>query len=616
MTRPIRIANFSGFYGDRLSAAQEMLDGGPIDVLSGDYLAELTMTILWKARRRDREAGYATTFLHQMEQVLGTAVQRGVRIVANAGGLNPAGLAARLRDLAQRLGVTVNVAHLEGDDLRDRLGELQAAGLKLAHLDTGQPWSALGLEPVTANAYLGGWGIAAALSRGADVVVCPRVTDAALTVGPAAWWHGWRRTDWDQLAAAVVAGHAIECGPQVTGGNYPFYDELGDMRAPGFPIAEIGADGTVVITKHPSHGGAVTVGTVTAQLLYEVDGPRYVNPDVVARFDTIRVEQQAQDRVRLSGVRGEPAPTQTKVGLNYAGGYRNSVTFVITGLDAERKVAMTRDALFAKLGGPPAFASVDVQFVPSGVDDPPSQEQAFSYLRVTVKDRDAVKFGRRFSNACVELALSGYPGLFATAPPQSETEYAVYWPTLVPADVVHEVVVTEDGTRVPVPSVRGGTAADVPAPSAVTSEPVLCGPTVRIPLGRVAGARSGDKGGNANCGVWTRSPTGYAWLLEFLTTQRMYDLLPETRGLDVVRYEFPNLRALNFVIAGFLGDGVMSSTKWDPQAKSLGEYLRAKVVDVPVLVLEADERRLVQRELGYAANADTDLAQRTQMENT
>jgi hypothetical protein len=255
--RPVRIANFSGFYGDRLSAPKELLAGGPIDFLTGDYLAELTLMILYKARRKDPSAGYATTFLRQMEGVLGVAKDKDVKIVTDAGGLNPAGLAEQLRELAGRLGIDVRIAHIEGDDLMGRVADLE-----------------LPFEPLTANAYLGSWGVVAALERGADIVVAPRITDAALTVGPAAYWHGWERTDWDRLASAVVAGHVIECGAPATGGNYPFYDELGDMRNPGFPIAEIAADGTTVITKHPGTGGAVTVGTVTAQLLYEIGGPR------------------------------------------------------------------------------------------------------------------------------------------------------------------------------------------------------------------------------------------------------------------------------------------------------------------------------------------------------
>ena len=295
MTRPVRIANCSGFYGDRLAAAREMLDqgSGPIDVLTGDYLAELTMLILWKARRKDPSLGYATTFLKQMEDVLGTCLERGVKVVANAGGLNPEGLAAKITELSGKFGLNARVAYITGDDLAPVTGDLQAAGHEFANLDTGLPLAKADLPVVTANAYLGGWGITAALQAGADVVICPRVTDASLVTGPAAWWHGWRRDDWDALAGAVAAGHVIECGPQATGGNYSFLEEITDRRYPGFPIAEVAADGSSVITKHDGTGGLVSPGTVTAQLLYEIGDPAYLNPDVVAHFDTIRLEPPA-----------------------------------------------------------------------------------------------------------------------------------------------------------------------------------------------------------------------------------------------------------------------------------------------------------------------------------
>ena len=281
-SEPLRIANCSGFYGDRLAAAREMIEGGPIDYLTGDYLAELTMLILFKSRQKDAAKGYATTFLRQMEDVLGLAMDRGVKIVTDAGGLNPAGLATEMRALADKLGIKANIAHIEGDDLLGKLPHLQAAGHELRHLDTGRPLAELKAAPLTANAYLGAWGIVEALKHGANVVICPRVTDASIVVGPAAFHFDWSRGDWDRLAGAVVTGHILECGAQATGGNYAFFREVPGLEHPGFPLAEMRADGSSVITKHPDTGGLVSVGTVTAQLLYEIDGHRYLNPDVVA----------------------------------------------------------------------------------------------------------------------------------------------------------------------------------------------------------------------------------------------------------------------------------------------------------------------------------------------
>ena len=584
---PLRVANCSGFYGDRLAAAREMLEGGPIDVLTGEYLAELTMLILWKARQRDSSVGYATTFLRQMEDVLGLALEREVKIVANAGGLNPRGLADQVRALLNQLGLTGRVAHIEGDDLIPRLKEMQAVGEEFVHLDSGRTLAEADIEPVSANAYLGAWGICEALSAGADIVICPRVTDASLVVGPAAWHFGWARDDWDCLAGAVVAGHIVECGPQTTGGNYSFFREVPGMTRLGFPIAEIHADGSSVITKHPSHGGRVSIGTVTAQLLYEIQEPRYLNPDVVAQFDTITLAADGPDRVSVSGVKGEPAPDKLKVSINYVGGYRNEMTFVLTGLDIEAKAAIAKDALFESLGGVEAFDNVSVELIRSDRDDSMTNEGATAQLRVTVKDRDQKKVGRAFSNRFTELALSSYPGFFTTTPPQSESLYGVFWPSLVAASEVAETVVLDDGTRLPVePPPRQRPSDPSPVPEPAEAYRSSTGIDVRAPLGLCFGARSGDKGGNANVGVWARSDAGYRWLQMFLTVDRFKALVPEAQSLEVKRYLLPNLRSLNFVVLGLLDEGVASSTRHDRQAKGLGEYLRSRTVEMPVELTE------------------------------
>ncbi len=591
--RPIRIANCSGFYGDRLSAAREMVDGGPIDVLTGDWLAELTMLILGKARARPGGAGYASTFLRQMDEVLATCAERGIKVVTNAGGLDPAGCAEQVREIAARVGAEVRVAHVEGDDLLDRVDDLRPG---LTHLDTGAPLTG---TPVTANAYLGGWGLARALAEGADVVVTGRVTDASLVVGPAAWWWGWTPDDpeaLDALAGAVAAGHVIECGAQTTGGNFAFFADLPDLSAPpGFPIAEVDADGTSVITKHPGSGGAITVDTVTAQLLYEIGSPVYPNPDVVAHFDTLRLTQLDVDRVEVRGTRGEPAPTTTKVCINLDGGYRNRMSFVLTGLDQEAKADWARRALFTRLGGEDRFEEVAIRFTPAPPGATDGQESASGLLHVTVKSPDERLVGRAFSSAAVELALANYPGFFTTGTPGPAQAYGVYWPALVPAGEVDQVVVLDDGRRIPIdpPPAHGSTsgAAAAVADDAITTDPTAPAPAPapastpapsRLPIGTILGtrfgARSGDKGGNANVGVWARNDADHEWLRAELTAERVRELLPEARDLVVRRYELPHLRAVNFVIEGLLGEGVASSTAFDPQAKGLGEYLRSRSV--------------------------------------
>jgi hypothetical protein len=570
MTRAIRIGNISGFYGDRSNAAREMLDGGEVDLLCGDYLAELTMLILAKAQAKDPDGGYAKTFLAQMRDVLADCVSRGVKVVSNAGGLNPAGLAAALSEL----GTGARVAYVEGDDLRGSLESITPP---------------VNGKPVSANAYLGGWGIAEALAAGADVVVTGRVTDASLVVGPAAWWHGWGRGDFDALAGAVVAGHVIECGPQATGGNYSFLDEITDRRYPGFPIAEVATDGSSVITKHPGTGGLVSVGTVTAQLLYEIAAPAYLGPDCTSHFDTLELTQDGEHRVAISGVRGSAPPPTLKVALNESGGYRNTMTLVLTGLDIEAKAALAEQLLFEVLGGRDRFAEVDVRLLRFDRPDAPSNAEATAHLRITVKDPDPRVVGRAFSNATMELALGGYAGFHTTTPPSAESAFGVYHPAAVPREAVTHAVVLPDGSR----SVVADPSTDVRKVSLQTldvRDSALItppdGPTTRAPLGTVVGARSGDKGGNANIGIWTRTDAEYAWLREFLTGERVRELLgPEAAELDLEIHELANLRALNVVVHGILGDGVASSTRPDPQAKGLGEYLRSRVVDVPESLL-------------------------------
>jgi len=612
MNRPVIVANCSGFFGDRISAAREMVEGGPIDVLTGDWLAELTMLILARQRlKHGPGAGYARTFLTQMEQVLGTCRDKGIRVVSNAGGLDPQGCADALTEIVEKLGIgPVSIGVVTGDDLMPRMGELDEPW---TNLDTREAPDGIGF--LTANAYLGGEPVTAALAAGADVVITGRITDAALVVGPAAWWHGWSYADaaagdremLDRFAGAVVAGHAIECGAQVTGGNYAFFDRLPGMEHVGFPIAAVADDGSSVITKHPGTGGAVTVGTVTAQLLYEIGGPAYANPDATARFDSITLAQEGADRVRISGVRGETPPERLKVAANYLGGFRNSMTLVITGLDAEAKADLalrTITGLSLVEAREPGISAetrasrstlgvreLDVDWSPATVEDPASTADAQSLLRLTVRDMDPKAVGKSFTTAVVESALASYPGMFPTAPPGEGTPYGVYWPTTVDRSTARPIVMVD------------GAAVDV-RPHLLTESPVTwevpahhpadvpAGDVVRTPLGRIAGARSGDKGGAANIGVWI--PVGvpdrdaaYSWLVALLTPDRIRELIPEAALLGIDVHPLPNLHAVNIVIHGLLGRGVAENARSDPQAKGLGEHLRARLVDIPAHLVPA-----------------------------
>ena len=581
MADPIRIANCSGFFGDRLSAAQEMVEGGPIDVLTGDWLAELTMLILARTRVKRPNGAYARTFVTQMEQVMGTCVDRGIKVVSNAGGLDPKACAEAVHEVAQKLGLNPTIAYVSGDDLMPRIDALLEQD-QIRHFETGDPIKEASF--LTANAYLGCWGIVDALNRGADIVVTGRATDAAIVCGPAAWHHGWSRTDWNPLAGAVAAGHVIECGTQATGGNYSFFTEVEGLTHTGFPLAEVAEDGSSVITKHDGTGGEVSIGTVTSQLLYEIGGPEYFGPDVTTRFDTIRLEEQGPDRVRLYNVQGEPPPATLKVCINKAGGYRNSLSACLTGMNIEAKAKLVEDAFWAACPYSPSdYAQVTRRLVRTDHSDPDNNETAVATLRITVKDPDEKKTGRAFSNAMTELALSTIPGFFG-AGPRSAGPFGVYVPALIPAELVTQDVVILGGEAHQVSSVIPDGPSDV-VPSTGPDVPRPGGATQRVPLGTVYGARSGDKGGNANLGVFARSDAAWVWLEEFLTVERLRELLPEVADLPVDRHPLPAIRSVNFVIHGLLEEGVAASTRQDPQAKSLGEWLRARVVEIPEALL-------------------------------
>ena len=581
MGEPIRIANCSGFFGDRLSGAREMVDDGPIDVLTGDWLAELTMLILSRIRAKQPGRGFAATFVTQIEHVMGTCLDRGIKVVSNAGGLDPGGCADAVSEIADRLGLSPTVAYVDGDDLLPRLDDLVTAG-ELQPFGTGELVD-VG-NSLTANAYLGCFGIVEALERGADIVITGRVTDAAVVCGPAAWHHEWARDDWDALAGAVVAGHIIECSAQATGGNYSFFTEVSGLDQPGFPWAEIAADGSSVIGKHDGTGGEVSIGTVTSQILYEIGGPRYLGPDVTARFDTIHLRQTEPDRVRVEGTRGEPPPSTLKVAMNELGGYRNTVAVALTGLDIEAKAAAVEAAFWRRCPfGPDDFATVDTRVIRTDQADPASNEAATAQWRLTVKDPDERKVGRSFSNSFVETALSSIPGLYGLGGgPSAATPYGVYRPATVPAYLV-PAYVHIGGRTTQVDSAaresRPGPARHEPANEQSAAAPL--GLTERLPLGRIVGARSGDKGGDANLGVFVRSAAAYDWMRWFLTVDRIRELLPECGPLPIERYELPNLWALNFVVRGLLQEGVAASTRIDGQAKSLGEWLRARYADIP-----------------------------------
>ena len=582
----IKIANCSGFYGDKISAAKELVDGGPIDVLTGDYLAELTMAILYSQKlQRGEDKGYVGTFLKQIKEVAKSCKEKKIKIISNAGGLNPKSMASEIKKILDEQSIDMKVAYIDGDDLLPRMEDLTKEGEVFGNIDKNIPLNDSGFSTLTANAYLGAWGIKEALDNGADIVVCPRVTDAAVVIGPAAWKFNWDRNNYDALAGALAAGHIIECGCQATGGNYAFFKEVSSFDNVGYPIAEILEDGSFYVTKHPGTGGLVSKGTVTAQLLYEISSPAYKNPDVIAHFDTLKIEDIEKDKVYISGCRGSSPPRDHKVCINLAGGFRNGMEIMLTGLDIEAKAKVFEDALFNSVGGKEQFDEVSIQLHRTDKENPISNEESMASLVISVKSMNADLVGRLFSAKIIELALANIPGFFAQGGVKSSGPVIVYWPALIDSKHIKEKVYIEDNEIEIIPTSQMDFEDIYYQRDPIEIEEIEIKDEENIYFGDLYGTRSGDKGGCANIGVWAKNSKSFAFLSKYLSEEKLKELLPDLKGFKIERFELANINSLNFYIHGILEDGVSSNNRKDSQAKSLGEYLRAKIIKVPKEIL-------------------------------
>ena len=582
----IKIANCSGFYGDKLSAAKDLVEGGPIDVLTGDYLAELTMTILYGQKlQRGEDKGYVGTFLKQVKEIAKTCDEKNIKIVTKAGGLNTKSMATEIQKILEEQAVEMKVAYIDGDDLMPEMSNLIGSGEEFVNIDKNTSLKNSGYTPLTSNVYLGAWGIKEALDNGADIVVCPRVTDAAVVIGPAAWKYNWDRNNYDALAGALAAGHIIECGCQATGGNYAFFKEVLDFDNVGYPIAEIYEDGSFNITKHPGTGGLVSKGTVTAQLLYEISSPAYVNPDVIAHFDTLKIEEVEKDKVHVSGCRGSSPPKDHKVCINLAGGNRNGMEIILTGMDIEDKAKVFTDTLFNSVGGKDQFDEVFIELHRTDKENPSTNEEAMASLVISVKSMNQELVGRLFSAKIIELALANIPGFFAQTSPKSSGPVIVYWPALINSKYIKERVHVDGKEIEIIPTSQLGLEEIYYQREPIEIDDIKSSSHSEIFFGDLFGTRSGDKGGCANLGVWAKNNTTFSFLYNFLTIEKIKELMPDLSKYEIERFELPNINSLNFYIHDILQDGVSSNNRKDSQAKSLGEYLRAKKILVPNEIL-------------------------------
>ena len=487
-------------------------------------------------------------------------------------------MAEEVKNILDSEGLNLKVAYIDGDDFMDTFDELKKNGEELKNLDTGASLFKQNLPRVSANYYLGCWGIKKALDEGADIVICPRVTDAALVMGPAAWKFNWSRDDYDKLAGSLAAGHIIECGAQATGGNYSFFKEVPSFQNVGFPIAEIEESGNFKIYKHKGTGGLVSTGTVTAQLLYEISSPKYLSPDVIAHFDSLKIEDLGDDKVFISNVKGSPPTNKHKACINLAGGYKNSMELIVTGLDIEEKARIFTDELFRSLGGKDEFDDVSIQLIRTDKKEPLTNEEAMAILKIDVKSSSPEKVGRIFSAKVIELALANYPGWTAQSEIKQASPFISYWPALVDSKNVKEKLHVNNKSQVIEIIKHQEQPINL---EKINIDEYVSKDIEKINFGRIFGTRSGDKGGCANLGVWAKDASSYSYLYHFLTVEQLKKLLPDLECFEIERYELPNIFALNFYVKGILENGVSSNNRKDGQAKSLGEYLGTKLIDCP-----------------------------------
>ena len=605
MTQPkiVRIGGASGFWGDSSVGAPQLVNSGQIDYLVFDYLAELTMSILAAARLKKPELGYATDFVTvAMRAVLKDALAKGIRVVSNAGGVNPQGCADALRALADELGVPVKIAVVTGDDVMPLLPELRQAQPPVAELQSGAPLPA---KVVTANAYLGALPVKAALDAGAQVVITGRCVDSAVTLGVLMHEFGWSPTDYDQLAGASLAGHIIECGAQATGGLHTDWQSVPDWAHIGYPIVECAADGSFTTTKPAGTGGLVAPQTVAEQMLYEIHDPAsYLLPDVVCDFTQVRMETTGPDRVRVHGARGRAPTGSYKVCATYVDGFKTSAQLTIVGFDAVAKARRTGEAILERVGellaarGLAPFSATHIEVLgsesPYGPRAQPAAAQVReAVLRLTARhpDKSALELlAREIAPAGTSWApgTTGAGGRAAASPLIRQYGFLLDKARLTPA-------VTLDGTAVSVPNSPPARVEQAPAAPqnvafADVTEEVSGADAIEVPLIRLAWARSGDKGDTSNIGVIARRPEWLPLLRAQLTEARVAEWLAHLAHGPVTRYEVPGIHAFNFVCQQALGGGGMASLRNDALGKGMGQILLAMPVRVPVGLLPQETK--------------------------
>lgn len=603
----LRIANAGGYWGDDPHALRRQVMGPlPVDVISIDYLAEVTMSILQKQKLKDPKAGYARDFVTQVDPLLEEILRRRIRIITNAGGVNPVACAEALAAVARAKGLNLRLAVVDGDNIAGRIAELREQGVDFRNMETGEGFDSCADQVLAANAYFGAMPVAEALRHGPDIVLCGRVTDTGITLAAMIHAFDWPADDWDRLASGIVAGHIIECGAQATGGNFTDWRKVPSFLDVGFPIVECEVDGSFVVTKHPGSGGLVTCQTVREQLLYEMGHPQsYLTPDVIADFSTIQLLQDGPDRVRVSGVKGRPPTDLLKVSIAHADGFKASGSLIVSGPDARAKadvfakVFWERSAMEIRKAELPPVESACTEFIGDDATHrglTPAHSPTEILLRLSVRGHDKRPL-EVYRKLLPSMILSGPSGVAVTGGAPAISDVVSYWPALVPqACTQAKVRVWEErGTgslekifespELEWPVTLGSADIEDPPADPWDEETVAVGRVLRVPLMRIAHARSGDKGDTANIGLIGRSPECYAWLRENITAERVRRWFDTLCHGEVLRYVVPNLWALNFLLTESLGGGGTLSLFIDAQGKTLSQALLRCEVEVPEALL-------------------------------
>jgi len=577
--RTIRIGNASGFWGDDLKALKRQLEGGNLDYITSDYLAEITMGILMKQKKKDASKGYVYDLIGQIDEVLDLLVESKTKIITNAGGINPLGLAEKLNDLIKKRGMKLKIAAITGDNITDRLDEFYPDKSDLKNMETNEPFSKVKDKILSANLYLGVNPVLEALKSGADIIIAGRVTDTAITLAPMIHEFGWKLDDFDKLASGIVAGHIIECGSQSSGGNFSNWKKVDNWDNIGFPIVEIEENGEFTVTKHENNGGLVSIETVKEQLLYEMGRPdEYISPDVIADFSSIKLEATGKNRVKVSNTRGY-APTEfLKISMSYSGGYKASGSIILGGPNIEEKAKVFENILWNKLNIDFKEKKSELLFGKKYND-----EYAEGYLRFSVYDEKKENI-EEFSRSISALILAGPAGVAVTGGRPRVQEVLGYWPALLPKKLIKsKVSVFTDNNEIEeinnISSETGFEEKDITRESKVSiafsndSIETTKKKQEKIKISDLAYTRSGDKGDTSNIGVIAYDREKYEILKKYLTPNLMKEIFKDVCKGKVIRYELDNLLALNFLLEASLGGGGARSLSADPQGKLFAQRL-------------------------------------------